>query len=351
VANSPINAGSTLKQVDEALNSMAEPGSATHKDISAGILRQTKGVMDAETTSSLQEVMSKSAIATAMEIGLTKGQTSLQSFYTLMNELAPYVTGSGLWAELGFPVIDLTYDFFHAIAFTDFGESDGEELKLPFDFLLLRFPENVVLGGARTAFIYRSFRLNGFEGGHVPLPKDIHLVWDRTRVTLARCNVGDVFTEWDHGVALKELMKGEAVSGNEKLMIQKPPREDEAAKVLSVLRRVIGNSMLYINANGGLPPKGVKKLGPDVPVEREHKENPRFRIGRPIKLGPQMRKMFTTSTARGTWKLAARFVVRGHWRNQAHGPNRELRKRMWIEPHWKGPEDVTEALERTYAVD
>lgn len=36
---------------------------------------------------------------------------------------------------------------------------------------------------------------------------------------------------------------------------------------------------------------------------------------------------------------AARFLVRGHWRNQAHGPARALRKLMWIQPHWRGPED------------
>ena len=37
------------------------------------------------------------------------------------------------------------------------------------------------------------------------------------------------------------------------------------------------------------------------------------------------------------WKLRARFTVRGHWRNQAHGPGRALRMRKWIAPFWKGP--------------
>ena len=38
--------------------------------------------------------------------------------------------------------------------------------------------------------------------------------------------------------------------------------------------------------------------------------------------------------------LAVRFIVRGHWRNQPHGPGRTLRKMTWIQPHWKGPEDA-----------
>jgi len=34
----------------------------------------------------------------------------------------------------------------------------------------------------------------------------------------------------------------------------------------------------------------------------------------------------------------ARWLVRGHWRNQAYGPGRSLRKEIFIEPFWKGDE-------------
>jgi len=45
---------------------------------------------------------------------------------------------------------------------------------------------------------------------------------------------------------------------------------------------------------------------------------------------------------RGDRKALPRFqyLVRGHWRNQAHGPGRMARKRIWIQPYWKGPEDM-----------
>jgi len=33
------------------------------------------------------------------------------------------------------------------------------------------------------------------------------------------------------------------------------------------------------------------------------------------------------------------FIVRGHWREQACGPSMTLRKRIWIKPFWKGPEE------------
>lgn len=57
--------------------------------------------------------------------------------------------------------------------------------------------------------------------------------------------------------------------------------------------------------------------------------------------------------AQGTYGSGGRpkvqFVVRGHWRNQAHGPKRSLRRKQWIEPFWKGPRDVRAAI-RAYSL-
>lgn len=38
--------------------------------------------------------------------------------------------------------------------------------------------------------------------------------------------------------------------------------------------------------------------------------------------------------------LWVRTRVSGHWRNQAHGTGRKLRKLLWIEPFFRGPEDA-----------
>lgn len=37
-------------------------------------------------------------------------------------------------------------------------------------------------------------------------------------------------------------------------------------------------------------------------------------------------------------KYTHRFVVRGHWRQQAHGPNRSERRTIWVPSYIKGPE-------------
>lgn len=44
-----------------------------------------------------------------------------------------------------------------------------------------------------------------------------------------------------------------------------------------------------------------------------------------------------------------RFIVRGHWRNQAHGEGMADRKLIWIQPYWKGPE-MADVVGRPYVV-
>lgn len=49
-------------------------------------------------------------------------------------------------------------------------------------------------------------------------------------------------------------------------------------------------------------------------------------------------------------KVGVKFLVRGHWRNQAVGEGRKSHKRIWIFPHWKGPE-LSEIISKPYKVD
>jgi len=37
-------------------------------------------------------------------------------------------------------------------------------------------------------------------------------------------------------------------------------------------------------------------------------------------------------------RLTHRFLVRGHWTHQPYGPNRALRRLIYIEPYVKGPD-------------
>lgn len=55
-------------------------------------------------------------------------------------------------------------------------------------------------------------------------------------------------------------------------------------------------------------------------------ESPADNFGRPVE-----------SLGGGGWQLAYRVTVRGHFRHQPHGPERSLRKLIWIDEHHRGP--------------
>ena len=51
----------------------------------------------------------------------------------------------------------------------------------------------------------------------------------------------------------------------------------------------------------------------------------------------------------GSTTIDKRFLVRGHWKKQAHGQNMLLRKLIWIQPYWKGPE-MADLINKSYSV-
>jgi hypothetical protein len=79
-------------------------------------------------------------------------------------------------------------------------------------------------------------------------------------------------------------------------------------------------------ADSGVYPR-VWLLGKDVKLRTELK-----RVASEIALGASKKH------APKGWRLRARQVVRGHWKQQPYGPGNSLRKLKRIEPYWRGPE-------------
>ena len=79
------------------------------------------------------------------------------------------------------------------------------------------------------------------------------------------------------------------------------------------------------------------------------------RSGRPV---PLLRKVYLRRPKAashgdgdgGEVDYSHRWMVSGHWRNQAYGPGQSRRKPMWIAPHIKGPEDKPLVMKTTVKV-
>lgn len=66
-------------------------------------------------------------------------------------------------------------------------------------------------------------------------------------------------------------------------------------------------------------------------------EQAKFLLSAPVQIDfrEHLETMLSGKKGHGS-SPTAQFLVRGHWRNQAHGPRRSLRRAQWIQPFWKG---------------
>ena len=252
------------------------------------------------------------------------------------------VTSFGIWGVTGMPNVTLTPDFFHALAVTDFGDPTDEPLRFPFNAFTLTFPASPALGFATKAFIYKAC------GDIIPKGEssgDIKMVWDRWNLVVPFRGY-TLCARWDVSSTRSTIFQQLSI-----LPEDAPAETHGSERYMLAFGNLLANLLTYIEAHGDLPSEKRKHGAPPQPVERIHKDRPLYEVGRTIKLDGGIRKALAEAGEdRARWKLASRFIVRGHWRNQPYGPKRELRKRTWIEPFFKGPEDIGEALRRTYEV-
>lgn len=89
----------------------------------------------------------------------------------------------------------------------------------------------------------------------------------------------------------------------------------------------------------GLRREGLEKL---LAAARKRKI---YIVGGGLKIAKELATEFTEAGR----KLLLRHQVRGHWKDQPHGPKQELRKHIWVAPYWRGP-SYAELLERNYVV-
>lgn len=135
---------------------------------------------------------------------------------------------------------------------------------------------------------------------------------------------------WDWGVESEEEMKASGLS------LGPVPLMDQDERAAQMLSRLLLNACLAMS-----DPTAVKQVGkahqwkPGAPLPK----SPRvFELRRPVSV--DCRQTVRQFISGGTKIPAVQWLVRGHWRNQAHGEGMRQRRMTWIEPHWKGAENA-----------
>lgn len=297
-------------------------------------------------------------------------------------ELVELVHWRARWVQDGSPTFQLTHGLEAALVMTDCSGVKWVDFKLPFDSIMitLAHPNNLInitgmdgvtvmparwiivhtaLTGEsladgeamNAAYEHASRRmLLGDRGPMSDLVRSVRsragarrrllyrLVAEDGTSIFSTCYVGadeDTIDEWFHPTG----KRGGALG------VDLDRHASEAAS------RLVVNLCLYI---AGLRADG--QWSPRPPKTQRDGADPSattYVVGREIKLSPQVRESARAWCEQGrnkaAWRVRSRSMVRGHWRNQAHGQGMLLRRKKWILPHWRGPEGGPE-LARMYRV-
>lgn len=112
---------------------------------------------------------------------------------------------------------------------------------------------------------------------------------------------------------------------------------------------MVVNTLLWLQQVGHSHPSGR-------PIRRKHAKNDSgyrpviYAVGSEIKLGDlKSLRDHARESSGAIWSVKHRHAVRGHWKQQVFGAARAERKRIFVQPYWRGPE-AGEALMKTYKV-
>jgi hypothetical protein len=254
--------------------------------------------------------------------------------------------GAARWADQGFPTITMGDRLAAALCGTEVPPEWYGELKAPWEAFVIEIP-----------------------GGDPPLitifDPEIQKRTRATRVLVQHTVAEDGLEEWWwmlfsehdqhfwregtpeqilHSVEFREReTERYRVHGGE--AFEEHIRQDQ--RIYHLVSRLVFNSILTLT-----DPDRVRAVGSSHKryETRSKSGNDRtgtpeqrvFVIGKPIQIDCRsaIRDYLEGRSTRDSFKVSTQFLVRGHWRWQPHGPNHSLRRRQWIQPFWKGPEDA-----------
>ena len=251
---------------------------------------------------------------------------------------------AGRWAEHGFNVFDLSPDLAAAFLLTEPPPIDPErELALPFPAFYIRLPPETVPVFSRGQQMWaEGIWCNRFAAVHNQFgPGTPFFRWtvERRALSVWKDRIPTDLEATSHDV-YNRVWEGD------------PPAVPEDDITTDRALRIIRNLVSWLDATGGLsahprpqPPRLKKKASKERQRAVDDGIWPRTWIfGQDVKLRPELRRMAKEFALVQSphkiegWEVRVQHVVRGHWKMQAHGEARALRKRLWIEPYWRGPE-------------
>jgi hypothetical protein len=248
------------------------------------------------------------------------------------------------WADAGFPVVKISPKFAAASMCTSALPEVLDDMKPPWRGFVVEMPREPVL--------YQ------FDTNEIPRPvAHILVLWSDNvqdnKPELVDCNwsmmlisdVGGISTHRLHSRSrnLCSLYK----EADSPLPWVKMDNKDDQSLMLAG-RIVVSAICSLTNA------EVVERPNREAHERWEHSKRRRFtdepeariyQITAPVKLGlVGIVRDYQIGQLGKSWKLTVQMMVVGHHKMQVHGKNRLDRKKIWIQPYWRGPSDAPIAV-------
>jgi len=233
------------------------------------------------------------------------------------------------WYDQGLPVVTLGHKYSAALMATSISKEVGDYVKPPWKAFLIHLPAGLL----STASLRGSTGITRVVVHYVQNSDGSH-VWNWSAFGST-----DPTTLYSYGNNLERLLSDDQLETNDGPVFLELTESDERVSML-IGRLIVGVCLGFSDPNNVKPQGPRARSYPHTQV-RKHKEptTRTFILGGAVKVDcRQAVREYVAGTT--THKLSVQVLVRGHWRAQVHGVKRSLRKVIWIEPFWRGPEDA-----------
>lgn len=240
--------------------------------------------------------------------------------------------GSARWCDNGFPQVTMGHKYCSYLMASTMSPEACDYVKPPWNAFVIEVPNDVLFlsdSDTKEEHMIRRIlvlRLSTHSKGQAHC-------WGYVAFT------DSSLTLWRYGVTAAEL----AVPSEEGMVMGEGSQEFTAVdeRLAIVIGRFIISTCLAMS-----DPTNIKKTGAghkeyekgahrtsDEPVLRT------FQIGKPVKL--DFREAISRYIKYGAKRMpSVQVLVCGHYKMQPYGPRHSLRKLLWIQPFWRGPEDA-----------
>ena len=242
------------------------------------------------------------------------------------------------WALSAYATVQMPRTYAEGLIATTLTKEIAYEIRPPFIGMMIELPDGLL-------------SIDNADGGPLPLRRVLLTKAFNRKINMEGwayiAMTDEPMSFWRYGITPEAMLGVENwhhdIPNNPTNNPFAQPVTDRDARVSNCLGRLILNTCLAM-----ADPDNVKKTGPGhrahETARRRHEPNPpldsTYVVGRPLKHDVREAVRAYVEEGREHRHLNVQTLVAGHWRSQAYGEDRLLRKRIWVEPYWRGPEDA-----------